>query len=82
MTVGAENQVATGIRGIDLLDPEPARGFADRGDSHQVLRGLGQQAEAVDHFDLQFAQVLRGLGRRDTLVQYESQVDIRNVVVG
>ena len=76
----AKQQVAAGIGCVNLLDTQLACGLLDSGNSQQVFRAIGQQTKAIDEFDLQLAQLLRGFGSRDTLVQDQPQVHVRHVV--
>jgi hypothetical protein len=67
---------------FELADAERGGLELELGDREQVLGGIGQQAEAVDHLDLQLAQRVRVARAADALVQGQARVHVGQVVVG
>ncbi|MNC70945.1 hypothetical protein D3C75_1218070 [compost metagenome] len=56
--LGFELDLAAVGAGIDFLDAEFFRLQLEQGQAHQVLGRVGQQAEAVDHLDLQVLEAV------------------------
>jgi hypothetical protein len=54
--IRAEDDAAALRAEFELADAERRRGKLERSHREQLFHGIGQQAEAVDHLDLEFAQ--------------------------
>ena len=77
-----EMQLASGRAGLDLADAHALRAQSQRGDAEQQLGLIRQQAEAVDHFHLQLAQLLVIPGAGNALVHDQAGMHIRQVILG
>ena len=81
IAVAAELQESASAGGVNLDDAQPGSAAFDASNTHQVAGRLRKQAEAIDEFHLQLAQFSRVLAGRYALVQDQSQVYIRNIVI-
>src|SRR5471030_2421750 len=67
---------------VDFLDAQLFGLQFQQRDPHQVLGGLWQQAETVDHLHLQVFEAFLVRGRGDAFVENQSRMNVRQVVLG
>ncbi len=67
---------------IDLLDQGLTAVGLDAHDTQKLLRFLWQRTETVDQFGRQRLAVLHLFGIRQTTIQAEAKVQVRNIVLG
>src|SRR5690606_34532692 len=78
---GVELDAAAVGAEVEFADAERRGRQLEFGDGEQVLGGVGQEAKAVDHLDLEFLQAFAVAGGGDALVEGEAGVDVGQVVV-
>src|SRR5262249_46943599 len=74
-----EDDAAAPVAEVELAHAERIRTELDRGHREQLLERIRQQAEAVDHFDLQLAQRVDVARAGDALVQRQARVHVADV---